>query len=204
MYFYRAKLVFPTWVCHPENQIYRIETIFAQYFLNIMLIVKITFFMNFCHTSFFSKNIFFWIFFDFLKIAWNQEKSVPDVWCNPFWIRLGNKESYSVFNAKKCFSHTMVFKKLFFVFSHFLFPILMHIHRVTCLKISQNLNSYLNEAAMCPQTVGEQIFKFKLYLYQSYLIIPDGSILSRDWRVPPPSPNKKIVILIKCIFTEQN
>ena len=35
----------------------------------------------------------------------------------------------------------------------------MHIHRVTSLKLSQNLNSYLNEAAMCPQSVGEQIFK---------------------------------------------
>ena len=55
----------------------------------------------------------------------------------------------------------------------------MHIYRVTSSKLSQNFNSYLNEAAMCPQSVGEQIFKFELYLYQSYLIIPDGSVLSR-------------------------
>ena len=33
-------------------------------------------FYNFCHTSFFFKIIFLF-FFDFLKIAWNQEKSDP-------------------------------------------------------------------------------------------------------------------------------
>ena len=71
----------------------------------------------------------------------------------------------------------------------------MHIHRVTSLKLSQNLNSYLNEAATCPQTVGEQIFKFKLYLSQSHLIIPDGSILSR-LASPSTLSKQKIVTLI--------
>ena len=78
----------------------------------------------------------------------------------------------------------------------------MHIHRVTYLKLSQNLNSYLNEAAMCPQSVGEQIFKFELYLYQSYLIISDGSVLSR---LASPSTlfKQKIVILINVFLQSQ-
>ena len=42
--FLQSKTSFPHLICSRENQIDRIEAIFAPYFLNIMLIIKIWFF----------------------------------------------------------------------------------------------------------------------------------------------------------------
>ena len=110
-------------------------------------------------SEFFETTSHFWtlFFLNFIK----SRKISPSDRCKPFWIRLENKKVIA-FSKDKSACHTPWFKKkLFFGFSHFLFLILIDTHRVTSLKLSQNLNSYLNEAARRPQTVGEQIFKFK-------------------------------------------
>ena len=66
--FFPSQTSFPHLICYPDNQIDRIEAIFAPYFLHIMLIIKIWFFKIFATLHFFQK-IFFFVFFDLLKIA---------------------------------------------------------------------------------------------------------------------------------------
>ena len=85
-------------------------TIFFEYYADC----KNNIFYDFCHTSFFSKNIFF-CFFRFSKNCMKSRKISPRVWCNPFWIRLGNKEVIA-FLKRKSACHTPWFFKNYFSF----------------------------------------------------------------------------------------
>ena len=99
---------------------------------------------------------FFQTFYSFLNLegyflnSIKSRKNQSPFWCETFRIQMEKNKDIAFHKKNFCVS-LHGFLKFIFIFPENLYRIRMHIHWVTSLKLSKNLNNYRNEATMRPK-----------------------------------------------------